>query len=119
MNAIRTELCDMLDIKYPIIQAAMGPFCTNKLAVAVSNIGALGTISITQMTSDPDVAGEKTLENINYVKKHTTNTFAVNAPVGKAIEPMANRIIDVTIEEREKDPKLRQQLKVFITSAGD
>lgn len=119
MSAIRTELCNMLDIKYPIIQAAMGPFCTNKLAVAVSNAGALGTISITQMTSDPDMAGEKTLENINYVKKHAKNTFAVNTPVGKLIEPMANRIIEVTIEEREKDPKLKKQLKAFITSAGD
>jgi NAD(P)H-dependent flavin oxidoreductase YrpB (nitropropane dioxygenase family) len=119
MSTIRTVLCDMLDIKYPIIQAAMGPFCTNKLAVAVSNEGALGTISITQMTSDPEVAGEKTRENINFVKQRTKNTFAVNTPIGKLIEPMANRIMEVVIEEREKDPRLKRQLKVFITSAGD
>ncbi|MFQ5925049.1 MAG: hypothetical protein ACE5IE_03545 [Dehalococcoidia bacterium] len=40
---IRTELCDMLGMKHPIIQADMGPYSTNNLAAA--NAGALGIIS--------------------------------------------------------------------------
>jgi len=35
---IKTELCEMAGIKYPIIQAGMGPYSTNRLAVAVNNL---------------------------------------------------------------------------------
>ena len=42
---IRTLLCDLVGIKHPIIQAGMGPYSTNRLAVAVANAGALGIIS--------------------------------------------------------------------------
>jgi enoyl-[acyl-carrier protein] reductase II len=42
---IKTELCDLLGIKYPIIQAGMGPFGTNKLCIAAANAGVLGLIS--------------------------------------------------------------------------
>ena len=42
---IRTELCDLIGIRYPIIQAGMGPYSTNRLAAAAANAGALGIIS--------------------------------------------------------------------------
>lgn len=34
---IKTELCELLGIKYPIIQAGMGPFGTNRLCIAAAN----------------------------------------------------------------------------------
>lgn len=42
---IKTELCDMLGIKHPVIQAGMGTYSTNRLAAAAANAGALGLIS--------------------------------------------------------------------------
>ncbi|KPJ52415.1 MAG: hypothetical protein AMJ37_02940 [Dehalococcoidia bacterium DG_18] len=42
---IGTELCDLIGIRYPIIQAGMGPYSTNRLAAAAANAGALGIIS--------------------------------------------------------------------------
>jgi IMP dehydrogenase/GMP reductase len=42
---IKTKICDLFGIKYPILQAPMGPFVTTKLAIAVSEAGGLGTIS--------------------------------------------------------------------------
>jgi len=42
---IKTELCALLGIKHPIIQAGMGPFGTNKLCIAAANAGVLGLIS--------------------------------------------------------------------------
>jgi NAD(P)H-dependent flavin oxidoreductase YrpB (nitropropane dioxygenase family) len=45
MKMIRTKLCELLAIEHPIIQAGMGPFGTNRLAIAVANAGALGLIS--------------------------------------------------------------------------
>lgn len=45
MSTLHTELCDMLGTKYPIIQAGMGPFSTNRLAAVAANAGVLGIIS--------------------------------------------------------------------------
>lgn len=41
---IRTELCDLMGLKYPVIQAGMGPYSTNRLAAAAANAGALEII---------------------------------------------------------------------------
>ena len=42
MKRIKTNMCDLLGIKHPIIQAGMGPFSNNKLAIASANAGVLG-----------------------------------------------------------------------------
>ena len=44
---IRTNVCDLLGIDTPIIQAGMGPFTSAELAAAVSNAGGLGSIGAT------------------------------------------------------------------------
>ncbi len=44
-KALYSELCEMVGIKYPIIQAGMGPFSTNRLAAVAANAGVLGIIS--------------------------------------------------------------------------
>jgi enoyl-[acyl-carrier protein] reductase II len=44
-KVIKTEICESLGIKYPIVQAAMGPYVTTNLSAAVSNAGGLGVIS--------------------------------------------------------------------------
>jgi nitronate monooxygenase/enoyl-[acyl-carrier protein] reductase II len=41
---IRTALCELLDVERPIVQAGMGPFAPARLAAAVSNAGALGSL---------------------------------------------------------------------------
>ena len=48
---IKTELCELLGIKYPIIQAGMGPFGTNKLCIAAANAGVLGLISSNEIAA--------------------------------------------------------------------
>ncbi len=42
---ITSELCKMIGIKYPLIQAGMGPYSTNRLAAAAANAGILGLVS--------------------------------------------------------------------------
>ncbi|EPA8428797.1 nitronate monooxygenase, partial [Escherichia coli] len=39
-------LCERLNIAYPIIQAPMAGVSTPEMAAAVSNAGALGSISV-------------------------------------------------------------------------
>ena len=41
---MKTELCDLLGIEYPIIQGAMAHITDGKFAAAVSNAGGLGVI---------------------------------------------------------------------------
>ena len=41
---IKSELCKLLDIRYPIIQGGMAWVATWELAVAVSKAGGLGLI---------------------------------------------------------------------------
>ena len=48
---LKSELCDFLGVKHPIIQAGMGPFSNNKLCIATANAGVLGLLSTSGITS--------------------------------------------------------------------
>jgi len=130
---IKTEICDLLGIKYPIIQAAMGPFDTSDLASAVSNAGGLGVVShpapsevslIFELLT-PDKVQEfiedvkrRMLAAIQKVNKNTNKPFGLNIRVAPE-QPDAPHLVDMIIEAREKDPQLAKKLKLVITSAGD
>lgn len=43
---MRTQLCDLLEIEHPIVQAPMGGPAVPRLAAAVSNAGALGMLAL-------------------------------------------------------------------------
>lgn len=43
---IRTELCELLGIELPIVQAPIGRVSSPQLAAAVSNAGALGMLGL-------------------------------------------------------------------------
>ncbi|MEW6296532.1 MAG: nitronate monooxygenase family protein [Thermodesulfobacteriota bacterium] len=49
---LRTPLCDMLGIKYPILLAGMGGASTPELAAAVSNAGGLGILGAAALGPD-------------------------------------------------------------------
>lgn len=51
-NVLRTKLCDMLGIEYPIILAGMGGVCGPTLVAAVSNAGGLGVLGAAGLTPD-------------------------------------------------------------------
>ena len=51
---IKSRLCDVIGIKYPIIQAGMGPFSNNNLCVASANAGVLGLLSTSGLFSKDD-----------------------------------------------------------------
>ncbi len=75
---LSTRLCDLLDIKYPIILAGMGTIAGADLAAAVSEAGGLGVIGALLMTPDELDA------EIRKVKKLTSKPFGVDsiAPLG-------------------------------------
>jgi len=71
-KSLRTKLCDMLGIKYPIIQAGMGTVSGPALAAAVSNAGGLGVLAAIDLTPD------ELRQWIRKTKTLTNKPFAVD-----------------------------------------
>lgn len=94
------RICELLNIKYPIIAGGM-VWCSGwRLASAVSNSGGLGIIGAGSMHPD-------NLEyHIRSCKAVTDKPFGVNVPL---LYPETERIIEIIIRER---------VPVVITSAG-
>ena len=69
---MKTGLTELLQIKYPIIQAPIGSATTPELAAAVSNAGGLGSLALSWKDHD------STRESIRQTKKLTDKPFAVN-----------------------------------------
>ena len=88
---IRTELCDLLGIKYPILQGGMAWVSTAELAAAVSEAGGLGIIGTGH--SPPEWLEEQ----IHKVKKNTDKPFGVNVMLMSA---HAEQIMEVVVKER-------------------
>jgi enoyl-[acyl-carrier protein] reductase II len=68
---LHTQLCDLLDIEYPLIQAGMGPFTNAELVAAVSNAGGLGSLGGSRPLSELK-------EHLTRLKELTDRPFAVN-----------------------------------------
>lgn len=73
MLTLKTEICKLFNIQYPIIQAGMagGP-TTAELVSAVSEAGGLGTLGAAYL------APEDLRKNIRQIKESTSQPFAVN-----------------------------------------
>jgi len=88
---IRTKLCDMLGIEYPIIQGGMAWVATAELAAAVSEAGGLGVIGAGN--APPDVVRSE----VRKAKSLTSKPFGVNVYF---MSPYAAEVIEVLIEEK-------------------
>lgn len=84
---LRTRLCELLDIEYPILLAGMGGAANAELAAAVSEAGGLGIIGAINLTPDELDA------EIRKLKKLTSKPFGVDT-----IAP-TNMVDTATIEE--------------------
>jgi NAD(P)H-dependent flavin oxidoreductase YrpB (nitropropane dioxygenase family) len=138
---ITTKLCQLLGIQHPIIQAGMGPFGTNRLAIAVANAGALGLISGSALESkdvaadgyeqfrktfEPGLEVDSAAETLKNIFRHTLKqtakskgVFGLNILVSAELLRGAGEMIQATIEVRDEDPEMRERLKVIVTSAGN
>ncbi len=129
---IKTQLTEMIGIDHPIIQGGMGPFDTTRLAIAVSEAGALGVISTTGILTGlgkmEDYGVQKRGSNkdmikeaIKFVNERTDKPFGVNLPVPKVATAMGvlTPLLKGIFEIRDENPDIEEKLKVLITSAGD
>jgi enoyl-[acyl-carrier protein] reductase II len=98
---IRTPLCDLLGIDYPIIQGGMAWIATAELAAAVSEGGGLGVIG------GGDCPPDYIRQQVRQAKGLTSRPFGVNIPL---FSPHVSADLEVCIEEG---------VKVIFTGAGN
>ncbi|MDT2674980.1 NAD(P)H-dependent flavin oxidoreductase [Enterococcus dongliensis] len=106
---MENSVTNLLNIKYPIISAAMTWITSAKFVAAVSNAGGLGVLGPNagqnKAASTPLENAENLRNEIRKVKQLTDKPFAVNYifPMGSAIEdPFTSAIYDVLVEEEVK-----------------
>ena len=95
------KLCQLLNIKYPIIQGGMAGISESKLVSAVSNAGGLGTIGSGLMPAS------WLEEEIKKTKELTKNPFAVNLFLQN---PRTEELVKLVI---------REQVPIVFTGGGN
>ena len=99
------RICELLGIRYPIIQAPMNLVSGADLVAAVSNAGGLGTLGpnsgADSITLDVELTGERMRDQIKKVRQRTDAPFAVNivAGFGEALT-YSKKVVAVVIEEQ-------------------
>ena len=118
---LQTSLCDLVGVKYPIVQTGMGWVAGPKLVSASANAGALGILASATMDFD------QLKTSIAEVKSRTTKPFGVNlradsADVKDRISLMIDEGIKVASFAQAPKPDLISRLKdagvVVIPSIG-
>lgn len=98
---IKSSICEVLGIKYPILQGGMAWVATAELAAAVSNAGGLGIIGA------GNAPGDYVRSEIRKAKELTDKPFGVNIML---LSPFVDDVIDIVCEER---------VPVITTGAGN
>ena len=98
---IKTPICDLLGIEYPIFQGGMAWIADGKLAAAVSEGGGLGIIAAGNASAD------YVREQIHIVRQLTDKPFGVNVML---MSPSVNEVAAMLAEE---------QVPVITTGAGN
>ncbi len=97
----KTEICEILNIEYPVLQGGMAWVATGELAAAVSNAGALGIIGA------GNAPAEFVKAEIRKAKELTDKPFGVNIML---LSPFVEEVMQVVFEER---------VPVITTGAGN
>lgn len=98
---IKSEICEMLGIRYPVFQGGMAWIADGRLAAAVSNGGGLGIIAAGNAPAD------YVREQIHLAKTLTNQPFGVNVML---LSPFAEEVAQVIAEEK---------VSVVTTGAGN
>jgi len=98
---VDNTLCQLLNIKYPIIQGGMAWVATAELAAAVSNAGGLGVIGAGHMPP------EALRSEIHKAKSLTDKPYGVNIML---MSPFVREVMQVVVEEK---------VPVITTGAGN
>ena len=88
---IRSELCELLGIQYPVLQGGMAWIADGRLAAAVSEGGGLGIIGA------GNAPGSYVREQIQVARSLTDHPIGVNIML---MSPFADEVAQVVVEEK-------------------
>ena len=88
---IKTAICDLLGIQYPVFQGGMAWIADGKLAAAVSEGGGLGIIAA------GNAPGDYVREQIRIARSLTSRPFGVNIML---MSPFVDEVAQVAAEEK-------------------
>lgn len=100
------RICDILGIKYPIIQGPMSWLTNAEFVAAVSNAGGLGILGPNagqkDITRDPVETAERMRQEIHKVRELTDKPFGVTlmGSNGDSSSEFTLKILDVAVEEK-------------------
>ena len=112
---IKTRITEKFGIKYPILNAPMGPFYTTELAIAVSEAGGLGVISHATLLGRNSITDFK--KQIDHVIESTDKPFGFNIRVAR-LQTDHKILLRKIGQWRKENPKIREQMIYGLTSAG-
>ncbi len=88
---LKTPICDLVGIQYPVFQGGMAWIADGKLAAAVSNGGGLGIIAAS------NAPGDYVREQIHLAKSLTDKPFGVNIML---LSPFIDEVAQIVAEEK-------------------
>ena len=91
MAGLRTPLCDLLGLEYPIVQAPMASTSTPDLAIAVCEAGGLGSLGHAYTQPDAMRADAATIR-ARTARPFNVNLFAAPQPVEPPLAQQADAI---------------------------
>lgn len=138
---IKTRLTDLVGLKYPIIQAGMGPYPVTSLAIAAANAGCLGlcsTFAPAQRSLEPptvfnnfceEAHADPSDDDVTIFKKmfqrvfdetvESDGIFGANVMVSYEVKENAMKVMQAIKELRDGNPEMQRRFKVLVTTAGD
>ena len=116
---IKTNITEMFGIRHPIAGAAMGPFRTTELALAVAEAGGLGMISHANQSMDGREISDITAirKNLTWVVEHTDKIFGFNIRTSRNTLN-CDKLITKTAKHIMGNAKLKEQCLYALSSAG-
>ncbi|MCD7742746.1 MAG: nitronate monooxygenase, partial [Oscillospiraceae bacterium] len=87
---IKTVLCDLLGIEYPVLQGGMAWIADGRLAAAVSEGGGLGIVAA------GNGSAERTREQVRIARSLTDKPFGLNIML---MSPHAEEVAQMAAEE--------------------
>jgi NAD(P)H-dependent flavin oxidoreductase YrpB (nitropropane dioxygenase family) len=114
MSVLRTSLCELLGIEYPILQSGMGSVAGSDLVAEVSRAGGLGILG------GVNIPPEELRKRIRDVRARTDRPFGLNLWLHTELQPPADvaRIPDSTVHAVQTTLNgFREQLGIPTTTA--
>jgi NAD(P)H-dependent flavin oxidoreductase YrpB (nitropropane dioxygenase family) len=119
---IHTRICDMIGIRYPIIEGGMGLNQGAKGAAAISNAGALGCVGRSPFylafLGKKDESIQRYTRFFEEMVKLTHNPFCANIPVG-AEQLDRDELLDCVLKLKTTNEKINKQFVALVTSGGN